>query len=138
MALLDRFKRTKKVVLPEEVNQYYQSQRRERVGVAIILGIVALLVTLLIASGLFYGGRFLYRQVADTNDKQTTTQEQKDQEQKPGESPKSGNNGQSNPNPTPPAPTPQPTPSPTPTPAPATTPALGDEPALPHTGDPGM
>ncbi len=61
MAFTDRFKRKQKVVLPEEVNQYYQSQRRERAGVAVILGIVALLVTLLVASALFFGGRWAYR-----------------------------------------------------------------------------
>lgn len=141
MAIFDRFKRKQKVVLPEEVNEYYQSQRRERVSVAIILGVVALVVTLLIAAGLFFGGRFLYRKISGTEVKKPATvqvEEKKTSEE--GSSSADNQNGgrvdaPANPAPSSPAPTPAPTTS---TPAPAQTPALGDTPALPRTGDEGM
>lgn len=49
-----------KVVLPEEVSQYYADQRRERRGAAIFMGLTALILTLLIGFGLFWGGRWAY------------------------------------------------------------------------------
>ena len=55
-------------VLPDEVNEYYESQRRERTGVAIVLGIAALIVTLLIGAALFFGGRWVYNQFTDDDD----------------------------------------------------------------------
>ncbi len=69
MSLFDRFKRKPKVVLPEEVNAYYQAEKRERIGVAIVLAIIALISTVLVIGGLFFGGRYVYRQFFD--DKQT-------------------------------------------------------------------
>lgn len=146
MALFGRKKQDS--VLPDEVSQYYQSQRRERIGVAIILGIVALIVTLLIAVALFFGGRWVYREfIANDNTapslEPATEQTDKSAEQskaQQGSSP-SNSQGQS----ASPSPAPSPTPS-TPqtnsgsssTTTPQTTPNLGDEPSLPHTGDPGM
>jgi len=56
------FNRSKKQtsVLPDEVSQYYQSQRRERTGVALMLGVVALIITLLIGAALFFGAHNSY------------------------------------------------------------------------------
>lgn len=156
MAFLDRFKRKPKVVLPEEVNAYYQSERRERVGVAVILGIVALIATLLIAAGLFFGGRYVYRQFIDNDSskEQGTGQQvdpndidgqpQGDQEVNPdtnaggttGDQPTSSTPGSGSSD-TPANPSAPQTPPSTTTPAPQTTPALGDT-ALPRTGDEGM
>ena len=59
-------------VLPDEVSEYYQSQRRERTGVAITLGVVALVVTLLIGAGLFFGGRYAYNKIAGNDEAATT------------------------------------------------------------------
>lgn len=147
MALFDRFKRNKQnnVVLPEEVNEYYQSQQRERAGVAVVLGIVALIVTLLIGAGLFFAGRYVYDRFIDDGDDDATTQNI---------TPSEATNGRPNqptPSPTPdpaapqptPAPTPQPTPAPAPAPQPSTppaaVPATGDgDTTLPRTGDEGM
>ncbi len=52
-----------KVVLPEEVSKYYADQRRERRGTAIFMGLTALVLTLLIGLGLFFGGRWIYNKV---------------------------------------------------------------------------
>lgn len=153
MGLFDRFKRKPKVVLPEEVSSYYQSERRERVGVAVIIGIAALIATLLIAAGLFYGGRYAYRQIKGSDTSTTSQQQAGDQEVSPedvaGQRPEandnndqrqgdngapSGTEGQvgSPTNPTTPT-------SPTTPPATSnqTMPSLGDGP-LPRTGDEGM
>lgn len=59
--------------LPEEVKEYYESGKRERVGVAWLLGLGTLLVTLLLATTLFFGGRWVYRKVANRDNKPSTT-----------------------------------------------------------------
>lgn len=51
--------------LPPEVQDYYQAERREKVGVAGLLALGTLLVTILVAIGLFFGGRWVYRTVFD-------------------------------------------------------------------------
>lgn len=68
MRILDRFRRKKEDVLPEEVEKYYQSQRRARVGTAWILGFLTLVITLVIALGLFYGGRYVYREITGSDE----------------------------------------------------------------------
>lgn len=143
MALFNRSKKNQKSVLPDEVSQYYQSQRRERTGVALMLGIVALVVTLLIGSALFFGGRFVYRQFANDN-KPAATQpvidDTKSEENKGQVSEEQADNDASQ-DALPGAPE-------TSTPGsggadeeevsqPTTTPSTGDA-TLPHTGDAGM
>lgn len=54
--------------LPTEIKEYYQTERRERVGVAWLLALGTLLLTLVLATGLFFGGRWAYRKIAG-NDK---------------------------------------------------------------------
>ncbi|MCA9330392.1 hypothetical protein KDA11_07095 [Candidatus Saccharibacteria bacterium] len=63
------FKRnpTQRAVLPEEVNDYYKAQRRERTGVALMLGLVALVVTLIAGFALFLGGRWAYQKLSGKN-----------------------------------------------------------------------
>lgn len=144
MALFGRKKQSS--VLPDEVSWYYESQRRERIGVAILLGIVALVVTLLIGAALFFGGRYVYRQffaddktaptvtqpVEETDKSSQGTKEQAGSTQNPAPTPTTSppaastqnNNSNSSTSPT--------------TPAPQSTPNLGDEPPLPRTGDEGM
>ncbi len=144
MAIFDKFRRNKqpKVVLPQEVNEYYDSQRRERVGVAVVLGIVALIVTLLIIVGLFFGGRFIYRKVTG-NDNAAVTTQLTGQGQKQGSADQRGDQ-EVKPTPSSPAPSTTPAPS-TPAPSPSTpptaqqtTPSLGDTTTLPRTGDEGL
>lgn len=156
MALFDRFRRNRQQsVLPDEVKQYYQTEKRQRRGMAVLLAIVALVATVAIAAGLFFAGRFIYNKVTDKDTKTAQPADAGDNKDKkdeagfgdqdtdssndnpgstPGEqpaTPPSSTPGSPEATPTPAAPAPAPTP-------PATTPALGDNDALPHTGDEGM
>lgn len=72
MALFNR-RNQDKVVLPEEVRDYYQAERRQRTGRAWLLALVTLLITFLIAAALFFGGRWLYRAVFGNDDTNKTT-----------------------------------------------------------------
>ncbi len=47
----------------DDINEYYASERRQRVGVAWLLGIATLFITVLLALGLFFGGRWVYRTI---------------------------------------------------------------------------
>ncbi len=154
MALFDRFRSSnKKSVLPSEVDAYYKSEAREKKSVAVLLGVVTLVGTLLLAALIFFGGRAIYRSFNDADTKTDTAQtEKKDdnsaaQQGAAPQSTQSGNStgqsgqgtssnqgsgsGTSSP----------PRTAPNPNNTPSSTPALGDEPspaALPHTGDEGM
>ena len=70
------FRRSKKTdaQVPEEVQQYYQSERRERTGVAWLLALGTLLITLAIAFALFWAGRWVYRAITDGDDGQKSPQ----------------------------------------------------------------
>lgn len=142
MAIWDRFKRNKQEsVLPDEVKQYYQSEKRQKRGVAIGLAVLAVLVTVAIAAGLFFGGRFVYNKIKG-NDKKESPASQSDSNTSPTQGSISENKPNEAPKPSPqsaPKPSPQPAPAPSPPPASSnpTTPALGDSP-LPRTGDEGM
>lgn len=57
--------------VPPEIQEYYHAEQRERVGVAWLLALGTLVVTILLALGLFYGGRWTYRKIA--NNKPATT-----------------------------------------------------------------
>lgn len=71
--------RTDKNSVPKEVQDYYQAERRERVGIAWVLALVTLVVTVLLALGLFFGGRWAYRQIFDKNDSPSVTKDEKDE-----------------------------------------------------------
>lgn len=64
--------------VPEEVEDYYQSEKRERKGVAWLLALGTLLVTVLLAAVIFFGGRWVYRTVFDNDDSQQIATEQSD------------------------------------------------------------
>lgn len=49
--------------VPEEVQTYYQEEKRERKWLAWLLALGTLLATVLITLGLFYGGRYVYRKL---------------------------------------------------------------------------
>lgn len=51
--------------VPQEVQEYYQSERRERSGVAWLLALGTLVITLLLAVGLFFGGRWLWQKISN-------------------------------------------------------------------------
>lgn len=67
--------------LPEEVKDYYQAEKRERAGVAGLLAVGTLIVTVVLAIGLFFGGRWLYRTVFDNGDNAADTTDQSGEEQ---------------------------------------------------------
>lgn len=149
MGIFDRFRRKNQdsSVLPAEVNEYYQSEQRERRGVALLLGTITLVVTLLVATGLFFGGRYAFRKITD-NDKsasQTTTNSGKqgagkqDGTSSPGDPAKDNSAGSAA---TPSPSTSTPSSNPAPTSGSTATPRAGDDqpPAssLPRTGDEGM
>lgn len=134
MGILDRFRKSQDEILPEEVEKYYKSQKRAKVGTAWLLGFLTLAVTLVIALGLFYGVRYAYDQIAGTdNDTAEVTPTDANQ---PGSSPVAGTNKGSDKDKSKRKPTKrnkQPVSS-----SPRTgdsLPANGD---LPHTGDPGL
>lgn len=62
--------------VPQEIQEYYQSEKRERVGVAWMLALATLVVTVLLALGIFYGGRWAYRAVFDDDKNENTPTEQ--------------------------------------------------------------
>lgn len=75
MGIFDRFKRNKQTeVLPEEVEQYYQSKQNEKRSIAWLVGLGTLVATVVIAAGLFYGARYAYRQIK--GDDNNTAQQQ--------------------------------------------------------------
>lgn len=84
------FKREKSdKTVPPEVQEYYNAEKRERMGLAWILAFVTLAVTVLVVLGLFVGGRWAYRKITQ-KDKPTVTTVQ--EPQSPPSSSNSGNN----------------------------------------------
>lgn len=48
------------VNIPSEVEEYYQSSHKERRGIAWLLGLATLVLTLIIAAAIFFGVRFVF------------------------------------------------------------------------------
>ncbi len=62
---------------PSELQDYYQSERRERKSVAWLLAFVTFFVTLVFVLLLFFAGKWLYQRFRkNTNKSQTTSQTQ--------------------------------------------------------------
>ncbi len=59
---------------PKEVEQYYQSEKRERVGLAWLIAFFSLLITVLVVLGLFFGGRWAWRKVTNNDNNGSTAQ----------------------------------------------------------------
>lgn len=60
------FNRSEKTTIPE-LQEYYDNQRKNRTGTAWLMALASLLVTVAVLSGLFFGGRWLYRTIANRN-----------------------------------------------------------------------
>jgi hypothetical protein len=60
--------------VPQEIQDYYQSERRERTGIAWLLALGTLLTTIALAILLFFGGRWVYRKVANRDNNGNTSQ----------------------------------------------------------------
>lgn len=63
--------------VPTEVKEYYESGRKQKTGMAWLLALGTLLVTVVLAMLLFFGGRWVYQQLAgdDQPAQQPTAQE---------------------------------------------------------------
>ena len=72
-------------VVPAEIQEYYNAEQRERVGLAWIIAVISLLVSLAVIFGIFFGGRYVYRNYIHKS--KTTTS-------KPVKTPTSGTVGQ--------------------------------------------
>lgn len=130
--------------VPSEIQSYYDAERRERTGVAWLMATGTLVVTILLAVGLFFGGRWIYRKVAN-NDPQpavNTASVEQSPSENAAEEPQTSSTTTNEPSPVPTPPatapstaTPPATPSPTPTPAsPSTSAANNQNSNLPSTG----
>lgn len=76
MALFKRNKTTidNDLAMPQELQEYYAAESRNRGWMAWVLGLTTLFVTVVIALGLFYGGRYTYRKLAKKDNKPQVAQ----------------------------------------------------------------
>lgn len=101
MGLFDRFKKQNDSVLPSDVDEYYKSEFKDRRSSSVLMALLALAITLVVAAGLFFGSRTIYRTFNDNDSGKATEQtadktEKKEAENKATDSP--NNTGQSSPN----------------------------------------
>jgi len=59
--------------IPEEIQGYYDSERKQRASVAWALAFFSLILTLAVATGVYYGGRAVYRRVKDKDNTSVAT-----------------------------------------------------------------
>src|SRR3989344_2739690 len=72
--------------LPPEVQQYYQASRKERTSVAWLLAFTTLAITVMVAFGAFFAGRWVYRKIAGDDKPTVVVTAPKDQtDEKPTE-----------------------------------------------------
>lgn len=88
------FKHEEKTTIPE-LQEYYENQKSNRTGTAWLMAVASLVITISVLSGLFFGGRWVYRTITDRNDKQTTEQSKGDNTSKTSENATSQNNANS-------------------------------------------
>ena len=81
------FGRKDKTGIPAEIEEYYQTERRERAGVAWLLAFGTLVVTVVLATGIFFAGRWAYRTVFNGEDKPAEVAQTEEQEAQPEEEP---------------------------------------------------
>lgn len=82
MALFRRNKVDDSTGMPDEINSYYQAEKRERSWMAWVLALGTLAVTAIVIIGLFFGGRWVYRKVRKTPDTTTSVVTQQPVDQK--------------------------------------------------------
>lgn len=63
--------------LPPEIQAYAQAEHRERVGMAWLVGLVSLVVTVLVLAGLYFGGSWVYRKLSQKDRTTDTAQSDK-------------------------------------------------------------
>lgn len=85
--------------VPQEVQEYYQTAKRERAGVAWLLAIATLVVTVILALAIFFAGRWLWRALTDKDASTTETSqtEQHDTDRSSGSDTQSNGTGSTRP-----------------------------------------
>lgn len=73
MALFNRSNKNKTEV-PAEIQEYYQAEKRDRTGIAWLLAFGTLVVTILLAAGIFFAGRWAYRKIAGSDGQNNVSQ----------------------------------------------------------------
>src|SRR6266545_4403999 len=90
-------RRNNQTNVPAEIQEYYQTERRERAGVAWLLALGTLLVTVVLAVGLFFGSRWVYRKVAKNEKPKTAkTDDKAHKDTQSQQQPAATNNSQAN------------------------------------------
>jgi hypothetical protein len=123
--------------VPAEIQDYYKTERRERTGIAWLLALGTLIVTIGLATLLFFGGRWAYRAITNNdNDNQETAQVDQESENQDNPESREGAPGEEATPPTGTSSTNTSTPN-SPNPAPSTsTPGTSSTPAAPGTSTP--
>ncbi len=77
MGLFNRTKRSADDdAVPDEIKDYYQAEKRDRMWVVWFLSAATFVVTVFVVLGLFWGGRWVYREIkGDDKDQTVATQE---------------------------------------------------------------
>ena len=73
--------------LPPEMQQFYDAKRKERTSVAWVLAFITLVVTVVLAFGSFFAGRWVYRKIAGSNQPAITTTLPEDEPSQSGDKP---------------------------------------------------
>lgn len=73
MALFSRKKTDETPNIAPELENYYQAENRRRTWLAWVLGFATLAVTVLVALGLFFGGRYAYQKITKKSPNPTNT-----------------------------------------------------------------
>lgn len=117
--------------LPPEIQQFYDSGKRQRKSIAWLLAFVALVVTIVLTFAAFFGGRWVYRKIAGSNKPTTTVTNNQSSDSK-----NNNSSRESEPENKPVEPSPDSS-APSDQPNPATTPSLSNDSNLPSTGPQG-
>lgn len=73
MALFNRKNSNQPTIAPELQN-YYETEKRDRTWMAWLLGFITLVVTILLAMAIYFGGRWVYRKLVSTSPNSNTSQ----------------------------------------------------------------
>lgn len=63
------FNRNNKTNVPAEIQEYYETGKRDRTGIAWLLAFGTLILTIVLAAGIFFAGRWAYRKIAGSDNK---------------------------------------------------------------------
>ncbi len=93
----NRKKKQEQSVLPQEVQEYYRSTNKERRSTAWLLALGTLVVTIVLATILFFAGRWLYQKLVGNDNKQpVTTQNENSSQNNPTDNPSTPNENTGN------------------------------------------